>query len=221
MSAVKSSVKVRKNKPQSDLPLFPHIVSGPREMTGGSITVGSVRRLSRSGERLPSYWRFGGRPVTGHWQVDGRFRALRNHRKSVNLTTLRPSGGIGRRTGLKILWAERPVRVRVPPRPITYGDSALRRNAVTLYSALDEGGVALIHAKPVPWQWDCQLCVCVAPRDESAYPPLVCTQRRLVSRPGQGRDGPGSNARVHSSHLEHRTHEPWNRRLASTQRLVP
>lgn len=31
---------------------------------------------------------------------------------------LRPSGGIGRRSGLKIPWGLLPVRVRVPPRPL-------------------------------------------------------------------------------------------------------
>lgn len=30
----------------------------------------------------------------------------------------RPSGGIGRRSGLKIQWGATPVRVRVPPRPV-------------------------------------------------------------------------------------------------------
>ena len=39
--------------------------------------------------------------------------------KRPQSTHRRPSGGIGRRSGLKIQWGVTPVRVRVPPRLLT------------------------------------------------------------------------------------------------------
>ena len=101
------------------------------------------------------------------------------------LIDIRPSGGIGRRRGLKILWAVTPVRVRVPPRP--------------MFMRLDSSRWAMVLGRPgrlCPWlrrhrntvyralgrrQW-------IALADVTPGRPFSCPKDHVV-RDGRGKHG--------------------------------